>query len=243
VDSASIGVFTVRSGQINEDIEISDNTLEDMRARNLAAAEPNITIVVDPPNTNGHTFKRIKISGNKIYRTLASGPAIKVGTLNVSSPSAGTVFEDIEVSGNNIEYKGTASPTSLGAMFFASGPRTGFVFNRALILRNKLTYAQTQNGTHHGMQLRQLQHSEIAYNEMNVGNVTGIFGIVHGVNGGANLGNRIHHNTFKGQGTGIAFLFNRGSAGQNVMIENKAINAGKAYQIHSAQPTDEIRQD
>ncbi len=224
VNTAGIGMFSVDPATSCENIDIVMNTIIDGRGS-------SIMVAIDPPQSANCAYRDIRIIGNKIYRRAQSGPAIRIGTGNVTVASRGNIFEGFQISKNEIEYFESATPGDGQAMIWLiAGAQSGFTFRDFSIHDNRL------KGPGVGMGIRRLENSRVQSNTMD------------GMDACMAIGDRfarnlISANVAKPKSDGAGYII-EDSAGLNVIVDNAVVGGdpAKRYMISQPNGTDLIEE-
>lgn len=222
VKTAGIGIFTVGDGAVAEDYRIINNKIVDP----LGAG---ISVGIDPPTDRACRFARIAIANNQIIRTQTAGYGIRIGTPDNSKASDGNVFEALVIKSNLFRYE-TNAPAPAQTIFANTSATARILFNKIIITGNTLEN-EGHSGTEFAIDLRRLQNSLVADNQVK--------GFTNGVAlGGALLANELRNNLV--QASGIAFAI-EDSLGGNRAVNNRIVGQPRqSWRIAALHPSDAV---
>jgi Pectate lyase superfamily protein/Periplasmic copper-binding protein (NosD) len=155
VQTAGIGIFSIRGNSVAEDYQITNNTVIDPFGAGFAVG-------IDPPTDRHCIFRRILIANNQLIQSKTNAYGIRIGTGDNSVATTGNVFEDITIRDNSIRVD-TAAPRPDPMIFANTSPRAGIVFERLIVTGNTIENDARKNKDY-AIDLRRIQHSVVAGN-------------------------------------------------------------------------------
>ena len=213
VRTAGIGIFTIGSGAIAEDFQITNNTIVD-------AMGAGFSVGLDPPSNRDCIFRRITIADNQLIYSKVAAFGVRLGTGNSSQSTTGNVFEDIVIKNNRILIEAGA-PQPLQMILANSSGRAGIDFERLIVSGNTIENRGPKNRGF-AIDLRRLQQSVVSDNILK--------NVASGISLNGELrGNEVHNNLVEASNTAYRF---EGSLGRNRIANNRVIgNARQGWKV------------
>lgn len=206
VQTAGIGIFSVRDNSVAEDYQITNNTVIDPFGAGFVVG-------IDPPTDRHCIFRRILIANNQLIQSKTNAYGIRIGTGNNSTMTTGNVFEDITIKDNYIRVD-AAAPRPDPLIFTNTSPRAGIVFQRLSVIGNTIENDARKNKDY-AIDLRRIQHSVVAGNTVKK--------VTNGISlDGELLSNEIRDNLVEASGT--AYYFGD-SLGKNKATNNRIVGS------------------
>jgi hypothetical protein len=222
--TAGIGLFTIGDGAAMEDYIIEGNTIVDPRPPACG-----IAVHLDPPSTNGSTFRRIRIANNTIIHKQSGGIGISIGTTYVLATTHSNVFEDITLEGNTIWADPLAPPQDSAVRLLSN---SNFVFERLTVKNNLIFGNQTATPDSDGaFVVRYARNSKITGNTLrHLGNT--------GFNMSSLEATQLSDNLTETVGYAYAFT---NSLGSNFLSQNHYLQSSQAiYYENGPAESDQI---
>ncbi|MDH3443514.1 MAG: right-handed parallel beta-helix repeat-containing protein [Deltaproteobacteria bacterium] len=223
VNTAGIGIFTIASGAIAEDFQITNNTVVD-------ALGAGFSVGLDPPSNRDCIFRRITIANNQLIFSKVAAFGMRLGTGNSSQATSGNIFEDIAIKDNRIRID-PGAPQPKQMILANSSGKAGIDFDRLIVTGNTIENGGPKNRGF-AIDLRSIKNSVVADNTLK--------NVASGISLNGNLrGNKVHNNIVEASETAYRF---EGSLGGNKIANNRVVGqARQHWKVSNLQESDSIQ--